>query len=60
MPKPLVIILGVVTLGSWLILGGRKSAWEKMMIIVVIVSMYVAIRWMRGDTFREMFSYFLR
>jgi len=60
MPKPLVIILAVVTFGSWLILGGRKSAFEKIMTVVVLVAVYVAVRWMRGDTFDQMFAYFLK
>ena len=60
MPKPLVIMLGALILGSWFILGGRKSFYEKVLIVVVVVSLYMAIRWMHGDTIEQMFGYFLR
>ena len=55
-PKPIIIIGIILLLGSWLLLGEKKSFMEKLALILGIVAIYVAYRLMSGATMEEILA----
>ena len=56
MPKQLIIIVAILLLGSWFVLGEKKSFGEKLAIVFGIIAIYVAYRLMGGATFQEILA----
>ncbi len=56
MPKNLIIIGVLLLLGSWFVLGEKKSFWEKLAVVLAVVFVYVAYRLMSGATFEEIIA----
>ena len=56
MPNELVVIGVVVLLGSWLLLGEKKSVKEKLAIIFSIFFIYVAFRFLSGASMADVLS----
>lgn len=56
MPRKLIILGVILLLGSWFLLGDRKTAWEKLLFLFTIVFVYMAWRLLIGDTFPEIIA----
>ena len=56
MPKNLIIIGVLLLLGSWFVLGEKKSFWEKLAVVLAVVFVYVAYQLMSGSTFEEIIA----
>ncbi len=59
MPSELVIIGFVLLLGSWFVLGEKKSFLEKLAIIFALIFSYVAFRLLNGASMNEILSSFV-
>ena len=53
MSKQLIIIGILLTLGAWFLLGEKRSVFEKISLIIVIIFVYVAYRLMSGSTLQQ-------
>ena len=60
MPSEIIIILGVLLLGSWFLIGEQKSFAEKLAIVFAITFIYAAYRLMSGATIHEILSPFVK
>ena len=50
MSKQLIIILSLLALGAWLLLGEKRSALEKILLLSVLIFIYVVYRILGGAT----------
>jgi hypothetical protein len=56
MPRPLVIFFVLLVIGSWFLLGERKSFREKALIVAAVIAIYVGYRLMAGDSLYQILS----
>ncbi len=56
MPKKLVFLLIGLVLGTWFLMGGRKSVGEKVGLLIGLVIVYVTFRLLTGSTLDEIIA----
>jgi len=56
MPKPLILIVGIMLLIAWFVVGEKTTAAEKIKIILTVLFFYVALRLMQGLTIAEILA----
>lgn len=58
MTNEVIIILGVLLLGTWFLLDEGKTFWEKLAIVFAVTFAYVAFRLITGATIAQILSPF--
>lgn len=58
-PQGLLVIIIILILGSWFLLGEKKSFLEKLSMLIAALFVYVAYRIMTGSTMDEIIAPFM-
>ena len=56
MNKQLIIIGVCITLAAWFLLDEKKTFWEKVFIVIILVFLYFAYRLMSGATVHDILA----
>jgi hypothetical protein len=53
MPRPLIIFFVLLVLGSWFLLGEKKSIREKAFVVLAVIVIYLGYRIMAGESLHQ-------
>ena len=56
MPKKLLFMLIGLILGTWFLMGEKKSVGEKISLLIFLIAVYVAFRLLTGATLDEIMA----
>jgi hypothetical protein len=56
--KKMILMLTILILGAWFLMGGKRSAGEKLGLLLFLVIVYFAFRFVTGATIDEILAPF--